>query len=1621
MTTSPPIHHDQILRNLPTWSKDLKPAHASRLITSQRKAWMGADGFPYDWYIDATDAQQKRLRDAVDVRDSTVKALAPLLAPLQGISEYCRPLLEKHLPAHVSVDKVCVYQQAASVDQPSVNIPGKPGIYPGDGSSISPKGERRLQTLLEAALHNFKGVTDTARFAGLQADRGDTRPPAGLSLSNFILACRAADLGQKYQNHLATVFDGSDAQQIQALSMQARRDELRVQTRIAELKGHLSSAGFIALHGLTSPADTPTYDGKPLYCWLTTLEGVPVHDLLLMGPADDKVINPVVLYFPGDDQAIREFASWSIARTHFGQRLQDETFRNRVIAQAPVSLQPTLRRKLLERLYSNADAAEGTPLVAREHAKLDVSTRRLSDPWLELEHLHVARIKADARYIAIPTADVDAEARRERIEFWLDMGMNVVNIAAFYVPALSPIMLTLGGSQIVGSVFHAVEAWEDGDNALAMAQLESLLVNVAITGLTVAGGAAVHASTFVDQLTPIEHAGRELLWQADLQGYASSDELPETLEADPQGQYRHAGKTYIRLQDTFYEQFQDHDGQWRVRHPGDSQAFSPAVLHNQGGGWRLAYDSPLDWDSDTLIDRQGPLGRRLNAEARRAALYSTGIDEAVLRRQLIEQKPAPAQLQDALLRLAADEELTRMIDRVRDGLPVAAHRTPVANILTSLPEWPQDHVLEVFSGSERWGESSTYPRPAQSGDTRIQISRDELENGALAKIVLEQLGEAQADALAPVEGANASRVAILQARLADQMQAQRSDLAASLVRSNEIPADAAMKRLGAQFGSLPGCALEEIVAHASTAELELLSASDGRVPLRILEEARLLQADIRLSRAILGLHAPNLATADTALLRAELQSPTLHNDAQLFEAAIADRAAAARLIGQQPIRPGFRSPLRLSSGRLGYPLSGRMNRRGPAARLRTLYPEMPDRERATLERTLSEAGNLGDAIARLEAEHTQLRHTLRTWEVSATDFIEHEARAEVSQRLQRAWRREGAGELTLDEARLTELPDLNAQFPGISRLTINDLELERLQPTLFACFPALEELQISGNPQIDAASLAQALKSAPGLRKLSLSRNALTGLSAELTSALANMRHLRTLDLSRNNLTLTAADITFFAQRRLEVLNLRHNSITLDQPTAERFQDMIDLRELNLSMNPLAEAPDVRYMARLSSLNLSNASLSRWPAGLTTLMSQAQYQLRELDLSFNEIETPEDLDAILVTPYARDAGAQMPGRRWNFNYNTLEENTRTRLRAIGLPVFEHFAEEAPVGDAFWQVGLNDEQLQTWHELESMPENRALFDQLSILENSAEAQRQPEQLRARVWSLLEQAASNTALRERLNEVADAYPVTCGDAASDAFSALEAEVSLEQIGTGDASLRSKWRLLSKLYRRAQVNNLADRISLARTLRKAALQDQRHAEVQTLPPLDPLDDPAAYPDDELIDGLVDDIEVRLSLRQDLAEELDYPEPGSDMLFAAAAKLNARVRDNVVAQVRRLEASQDARLNWLLEQPTWKKSLRKAHEQVFADNTGFWQPGLDYLDYCLDASAPAVTGLSSSVRKTLETALSMQLPIQDGQVQRLQLTDGQYQRAAQALMTEQAKVEDGLYESYTRKEENS
>lgn len=1095
MTTEPPFHHAQIVRSLPQWCKALHARYIPSLLRRLRKDYIQADGTVYAWYSQAPVEQQKALRAAIERRDSSRKALQDALKPLKGVTEFCKPLLEQRLNIAEPVEQAQYHFQPFKrirdiLVEPTASIAAQQSQ---DRYERDPDGKSRMVSLLEAALHNFEGAEQAGPFSTLQRSKTDSHPVvsavAGLTAADFVKICRELDLGRQYQTHLSSLFDGPASASIERLSIQANQDELKVQAWIARLRGQVSASGYAAVMQLCENIDDPQYDGHAVTCWRLNLFSTPLHEVLIIGSERSDTITPCMVYIPGaPDAPLQEYASASQAASALALRMQQADLLRLVIGFAPHALQPTLTRKLRQALFVE------TKLFGRRHVLHKKAPRLLyersplpANPWALLQRAHVSRLKSDAACIAVPTADVDAQARLERLEHWLSVGLDILNMAAMFIPVLNPIMMTIGAAQIMGSVFHGIEAWEDGNTAEALAQVESIAVNIVSVAATGAGLGALEASGFVDALQSISHEGSERLWRPDLSPYQRPVELPTDLPADAQGQYHLEGRHYIRIEGQTYELLENEQGHWHLLHPGAPQAYQPRLSHNSHGAWRLAEERPLEWGDLQLMRRLGHVTDDLDDADLIMAMRASGTDADVLRQVHINGQRPPGLLIDVLKRLRIDQEASAIISRVRDSAPLCAYKHYALSALPHLPGWPQDHVILAFEGPEPFGNVTRYGAAPAAGEVQMKITLTELEQGQLSQTLMSQMDPQAIGALFSANGSDEQGTAALDHILADYLSEHRDVLFESLYQSRQQPLGPSAAVLGQQFSGLPADVLEEIVDNASSIERQRMTA--GRVPLRLAEQARHLQARARLDQALLGMLRKTLANADSQrlvdALRADWpdESPVVSLDTLLH-----DRDQAAKLMGQQPIKPRFRAPQRLSDGRVGYPLSGRLRflfARGDNAthtQLQALYPGLTRQEIRDLATDMARHGDVAGQIRVLNEQRIALADALQDWSDLSDD--EQAARHRLSRLLNRAWRRETGQRLHLEHLVLDTLPSLEnmrVPFLHITELSIDALHLRTIPEDFLQSFPNLQRLELANNPQLDVRTLFQALRSAPRL------------------------------------------------------------------------------------------------------------------------------------------------------------------------------------------------------------------------------------------------------------------------------------------------------------------------------------------------------------------------------------------------------------------------------------------------------------------------------------------------------------------------------------------------------------
>lgn len=244
----------------------------------------------------------------------------------------------------------------------------------------------------------------------------------------------------------------------------------------------------------------------------------------------------------------------------------------------------------------------------------------------------------------------------------------------------------------------------------------------------------------------------------------------------------------------------------------------------------------------------------------------------------------------------------------------------------------------------------------------------------------------------------------------------------------------------------------------------------------------------------------------------------------LARQASSDRRQAAVLIGMAPIGRGLRPPRRFADGRVGYPLSGRGESSRQAIR-RGIAQVFPTLSNLQLEAYVLELMNRGvslwDHYSLLQQQLGDLRQDLRTWRDAGSGPLVYLRRQRVINLIRRSWRRKltnagGDFVLEIDGERVGNLPPLPAgvDFSHIRRLALRNMDLAQVDADFLGRFVNLVELDLRGNR---LGAIPPGIERLTQLRQLHLSGNQIV-LDDAGDARLASLTRLHTLDLSHNPL-----------------------------------------------------------------------------------------------------------------------------------------------------------------------------------------------------------------------------------------------------------------------------------------------------------------------------------------------------------------------------------------------------------------------------------------------------------------------------------------------------------------------
>jgi len=600
-----------------------------------------------DWLTAASPQLLVQLRACASRQQESQARLNLALGAVTPLDSFAEPLLKQAL-ASAGLPEINPRSAQLKVLYQRPNPPIAASLPP----SYTIIEQR--QPLLAAALHNFHlRETTSAGFArgSCLLDAGDQ--PLAMAPSRFAEVCRRLDLGKQYQAHLKSHLTDAAASAME----QALRVNLEVAAVVARAKNDIDPPTFEHIVQLLDGQPATQPGAVTRHCHGLRLLGKRLIGALAIELRQAGKARGVIAWLPDDPYApVSWHDNWQTLYLTLGLRLRSGGYRlyiQRLVAERD---RVTFNRVLKARLEQGGD---DVPLdLDGRHYEIE------GDVFTSLRQGQVDKMLDDARVLAVPTGDEDRADRLARLQAYTELGLDLLGLAAFFVPGLGEVMLGAIAIQIAGDVYEGYQDWQLGDRQAALGHLFNVAETVALVGVTSAAahgmGKLVQRVARVDRLLPVSLAdGRLRLCDPDLPGYAfeEGEQALDVAQIVHQG-----GRQHRRLYEGVYVVEQDSTGDgWRIRHPDHPDAYRPQLVHNGAGGWTHELEQPRYWNDPVyLLRRLSSRTAAITEEAAQSALRITGIDTDCLRRLHLENAAPPARLLDVIERQQLRERYPRV-------------------------------------------------------------------------------------------------------------------------------------------------------------------------------------------------------------------------------------------------------------------------------------------------------------------------------------------------------------------------------------------------------------------------------------------------------------------------------------------------------------------------------------------------------------------------------------------------------------------------------------------------------------------------------------------------------------------------------------------------------------------------------------------------------------------------------------------------------------------------------------------------------------------------------------------------------------------------------------------------
>lgn len=796
-------HAAFIKGKLPIWIKHIHVADIKRF-----KPRPATQAEPPEWFARAPLWLRQALIASQARSGLANAALAKTLKDLQGITQFAEPRLKEALHSHsavgegMDVNKNRLFylrrnqpvQHQSLLQAALMNFEGNEAFslaVNGQFSALAPEGSLPLDVwtpepapdialqIGDALVHGLKPVVSTFEQA-----LDNLKPVPGFSYREkltmtpqvFSQICRALDLGQQYQDHLSEVFDApARASRVRHHLQEAQKALLGVHLHAALMQKHVSSWAYDMVRAVLNGDPRPRLYAKPVVFSQLQLYGFTLDQVLIMGPYRSTLPvtewvdtdfgvqmpvmkkpdrEPLVVWIPGAPlYPLKEYPSLEAFQYELGINLRTQAYQQLFARLVPQGDALAFISRLNYQLYSKAPDPTGKEApVYVEEVDLKLAQAyiepRPGELFTALYGLHLDRLKANARLLAVPTADADSTLLQQRLDYWLGLGMDAVNVAAFFIPGVGEVMMSVMALQMGMEIYHGIESWSVGDMDGAWAHVQSVAVNVALAGAMGGAGLAfakmptANLSKWVDKLTQVVMPNAETrLWKPDLVPYQRDVSFGPQVKPNALGQYLVDGKTWVRIDQHVYEQtFDPALKAWRIKHPTDSSAFEPLLKHNQGGAWRHSHEQPLQWPRETLLRRLGHDTRAFDDQTLTQIGDVSGITDDELRKIHLDGLPVPALLMDVLEQFG--------LEHVQDGLQPSADVDLLRRRHPMLSERAAREVLEQVGGHDLTRMRETRQVPQKIDDLARTLAQQGRLNRALAGLYRHSLASLDSERLA---------------------------------------------------------------------------------------------------------------------------------------------------------------------------------------------------------------------------------------------------------------------------------------------------------------------------------------------------------------------------------------------------------------------------------------------------------------------------------------------------------------------------------------------------------------------------------------------------------------------------------------------------------------------------------------------------------------------------------------------------------------------------------------------------------------------------------------------------------------------------------------------------------